>query len=106
MTLVALVALSLIPGLGSKTLERLLAHFGELDAILAASESDLQAVPRIGPKLSAAICSVDLSRTRTEIAAWQATGIQILTREDNRYPVSLRALDDTPPILFQRGAPE
>jgi DNA processing protein len=99
------VALSLIPGLGGRTFDRLLARFGTLDAVLIASEPDLRAVPGIGPTLSAAIRAIDLARTRQEIAAWQADGIAILTREDAQYPEPLRRTEDAPPVVFWRGHP-
>jgi DNA processing protein len=98
------VALSLIPNLGSRTIASLLDHFGSLETVFEASESDLQAVPRIGPKLAAAIRAVDLARTRQEIEAWQADGITILLRYNGpAYPAALAALPDAPPVLFHRG---
>lgn len=98
------VALSLIPGLGARTLDRLLGAFGSLEAILAAPPAALLAVPRIGPKTAAAIRAVDLERTRSDIARWQADGIHILLHTDADYPAALKTLDDPPPVLFRRGA--
>lgn len=99
----ALVALSLIPGLGGKTIARLLDHFGSLDAVLCAGTDDLLAIERIGPKLAAAIRGIDLGRTGAQIAAWQGVGIAILQRGTVGYPASLAANEDAPPILFRRG---
>lgn len=98
------VALSLIPGLGARTLDRLLEAFGSLEAILAAPPDALQTVPRVGPKTAAAIQAVDLPRTRADIARWQAAGIAILLHSDADYPAALKTLDDPPPVLFRRGA--
>ncbi len=53
--LVQWITLALIPRLGRRTLERLLAHFGSLDAVLSADDAALKAVPRIGGKTAAAI---------------------------------------------------
>ncbi|MBN2304163.1 MAG: DNA-protecting protein DprA, partial [Anaerolineae bacterium] len=103
------VALSLVPGLGSRTLDALLAHFGTLPAVLAAEDAALQAVSGIGPRLAAAIRAVDVDRTRDEIAAWGADTpdpfgrIDIVPRYDLRYPPALRDLPDAPPVLFARG---
>jgi len=102
-SLVHWVALSLIPGLGGKTIHRLLAQFGSLEAILAANEADLRSVPRIGPKLAAAILAIDLDRTQAEMNVWIDQGISILQRDDEGYPAALRAVDDAPPILFWQG---
>ena len=101
------VALCLVPGLGAKTIERLLAHFGSLDAVLTADVAALIEVPRIGPKLAAAIRVIDLDQIRAAIQVWQADGITILKRAPvdphDPYPARLQALDDAPPVLFRRG---
>ncbi len=102
-TLAQWVALSLIPSLGGRTIARLIAHFGSLDAVFAAGERDLRAVDGIGPKLAAAIRALDLDRTQAAIRAWQRDGIAILQRDSAAYPAALRALDDAPPVLFRRG---
>ena len=44
-----------IPGVGSQTARDLARHFGRLDAIMNAGDSDLRAVPGIGPTVSAGI---------------------------------------------------
>lgn len=103
-TKVQQVALSLIPGLGGRTLDNLLAHFGSLEAILHATAADLRAVPRIGPKLTAAIQAIDLDQTRAAIIAWQAAGITLALKGENGYPPALTGLDDAPPVLFIRGS--
>lgn len=97
------VALSVIPGLGGRSIARLYAHFGTPDALFSAGADDLRAVQGIGPKLAVAILAVDLDRTRADIAAWQAEGITILHRDDPEYPTALRDLADMPPVLFRRG---
>ncbi|HEX3051272.1 MAG TPA: DNA-processing protein DprA [Aggregatilineaceae bacterium] len=97
------VAFALIPGLGGKTLARLLEHFGSLAAIQVASASDLRAVPRIGPQMSAAIKNIDLDRTRASIEGWQSSGVSILFQGEPPYPPLLSGLADAPPVLFYRG---
>jgi DNA processing protein len=98
------VALSLTPHLGGKTLRTLLRHYSHnLDAILAAESDDLRRVPGIGPRIAAAIRSIDLNVTARQIQRWEQAGVRILTRDDPKYPATLRALDDAPPTLFIRG---
>jgi DNA processing protein len=99
------VALCLIPGLGSKTIARLLDQFGSTAAILAADADALQAVPRIGPRLAAAIRAIDLDRVRAELVTWQADGIAVLHQSSAAYPPALAELDDAPPVLFRLGQP-
>lgn len=98
------VALSLIPNLGRKTIDRLLDHFGTLAAILAAPDDALRAVPRVGPKLAAAIRAADVAHTQAALHRWQAGGIAVLLHTQDGYPAALRALDDAPPVLFVRGS--
>jgi DNA processing protein len=103
---VAWVALSLVEHLGGRKLAALLGAFGGDPAtVLAANDRDLQRVPGIGPKLSAAIRAVNIERTAKEIARWREAGVQILASVNPDYPPRLRALgEDAPPCLFVRGA--
>ena len=43
------VLLSLVPGVGPRIRQKLLAHFGSAEAVLVAAVSDLREVPGIGP---------------------------------------------------------
>ncbi len=100
------VALSLVPGLGSRLIARLLDHLGTLEAILAADESALRAVSGIGPVLARTIRGVDVAQVARAMAAWQAEGIVLALRADpisSMYPARLLALADAPPVLFMRG---
>lgn len=99
----AWVALSTLPRVGSKTLQRLLHHFGSLDAIIAADVKTLQQVPGVGAKIAAAIQAVDVAAIAAEIVAWQRAGVQLITSDMPRYPAKLRQIDDEPPTLFVRG---
>ena len=96
------VALSLSPQLGGRIFTRLLAHFGTVEAILAADAAELQTVRGVGPKLAAAILAIDLSRTQAQLTTWQQDGIAVLARVHPDYPLRLRG-DDGPPVLFLRG---
>jgi len=100
----AWVALCLVPRLGGRTLARLLARFGSVEAVLAAPEADLRRVPKVGAALAAAIRAADPAHTEAAIRAWRQAGIALLTPADADYPPALRGLDDAPPLLFARGA--
>lgn len=99
------IALSLVPRLGRRTLERLHAQFGSPDAILGAREADLRAVPRVGAKTAAAILRADPAAVEAALERWRGTGITPLLPEDDGFPARLRALDDGPAALFWRGTP-
>jgi DNA processing protein len=46
----------------------------------------------------------DLDATATEIEAWEAGGIDLVSVLDPRYPQNLLAVHDRPPLLFVAGA--
>ena len=53
----SLLVLNLIPGLGSVRIRALLECFGSAEMVLAAPQQLLERVPRMGPKLAAAVAS-------------------------------------------------
>ncbi len=102
----AIVALALTPGIGLKTIGRLLTTFGTLEAILAAAPAALRSVHGIGPKLAAAVHAIDSERLgyiAAKVAEWQAAGIAIVPYTDAAFPTPLAELNDGPLVLFIRG---
>ena len=97
--------LSLISGVGPKSRQSLLAHFGTPAAVLAAAPSELRSVPGIGPKLAGAILrarqEIDAA---AEIAFCRQNGVSIVAESDAAYPRALREIHDPPGVLFVRGA--
>lgn len=103
-SLAAWVALSLIRGVGARTLKTLIAEYnGDLEAVLHADTESLRQVRGIGPKISQAIQTINLAQVEARLTRWQAAGVDVITLHDTRYPSRLRALDDAPPTLFKRG---
>lgn len=102
--LVQAVALALTPGIGSKTIQRLLAVFSTLDAILCASDDQLQTVQGIGPKTALAIRRIELERVAADLRHFARQGVGVVTWLDADFPGSLAKLDDAPLALFYRGA--
>jgi DNA processing protein len=99
------VGLASIPGVGGKTIQSLLTHFGDLEAVFHASPESLRAVRGVGPIISQAIQTINLAQVEADLARFEAEGIQAITALDvERYPAQLRrGLDDWPPVLFVRG---
>ncbi|MBO7722573.1 MAG: DNA-processing protein DprA, partial [Thermoguttaceae bacterium] len=98
------VLLSLVEGVGSLTITRLLECFGTAKDILSAKRELLLTVPGIGDKTADQILSVR-SRHDPEklIERCRQEGIAILTRDDPRYPRSLLEIADPPFILYAMG---
>ncbi|MGD0896258.1 MAG: DNA-processing protein DprA [Thermoguttaceae bacterium] len=102
--LIDAVRLSLIPGVGPRTQQRLLGQFGSPGAVLAAAPSDIRRVEGVGPKLSERIAAAaEEIDAEGEVALCRQHGIAILTRADPQYPRVLREIPDPPGLLFVRG---
>lgn len=98
------IALTSVPGVGGKTVTRLLRHFGSTAAILAATPAELAAVPRLSDTQAQAIARLSLSHIEERIAGYEAQGIQVVTWEEPAYPGNLLLTSDAPPVLYLRGA--
>ena len=97
------VALASVPGVGGKTVTRLLAHFGSVSAIFAAPVEELAAVPRLGAKQARAIASLSLEHIEARMSRYEASGIRLITWEEPEYPANLLLINDAPPLLTVRG---
>lgn len=101
---VAWIALSLLPHVGSKTLNALLSYFSyDAHAVLVAEAQALCQVPGVGPKIAQSIKAIDLAQVERAIARWLSAGVHILTPDNPLYPRRLRLLEDRPPVLFAAG---
>src|SRR5258707_7860583 len=86
---------------GPRTFASLLRHFGS-------AGSALERLPDLARRGGASgpgrICNED--DARAELAACRKIGVSIVTPGEATYPPRLAALDDAPPLLAVRGAPE
>lgn len=96
--------LHLTQEVGSITFARLLKYFGNIDDILAATQGQLQSVPRIGAKTASRIvASRDSIDVDDELALAEQLGVQIVTLESEDYPKLLRQIHDPPAVLYVKG---
>ena len=101
----AWLRLSMLPGVGPRTLASLLDVFETPRRVLAASASELAAVEGVGPKLIHAIRTASHHVDADSILGWcDANGVRLLCQGEEDYPVRLEDLNDPPPLLFVRGA--
>ena len=86
---------------GPRTFRSLLNHFGN-------ARSALERLPdlarRGGAARSGRICSEE--EARAELAASRRIGISLVAPGEAAYPPRLATLDDAPPLLAVRGAPD
>jgi DNA processing protein len=106
----AWLALHLIPGLGPVTCNRLVAHFGSPEGVLAADISDLRAVCHLRRESMATLSNEGrrgleaLAKQEVDLAA--AKKISLIPCDDPLYPAILKHIHDPPVVLYVRGKPE
>jgi len=102
----ALIALNLIPGLGSVTIHRLLAVFESPERIFRASPVALkELLGRFGTEeVIGRILSADSgTELSAELRRAERAGVQMITLLDEPYPGLLKNIPDPPPVLYVKG---
>ena len=97
------VGFNLVKGIGAVRLQALRDHFGDLALAWQAPVDALQSAglsPKLAGRVAQVRAGVDLDRI---IAQVKAQGIEILTWEDELYPLRLKEIDQPPPVLYVRG---
>lgn len=95
--------LSELPGIRAQTGNRLLEHFGSLEAIYAADRQQLLAVSRLKTDQLDALTDKSLDTAKRLLDECTKKQVQIITQEDNRYPNRLRTIENPPLALYVRG---
>lgn len=96
--------LSMLPGIGPRTLSALLERFGDSGSVLAATGPELASVSGVGPKLVHAIRTASHHVDVESIIEWCVEQrVEILVRDSPSYPRQIEDLPDAPPVLFVRG---
>ena len=100
----AYLTLSHAKGLGPRKIKLLVEHFGSAAAVLAAAQDELLAVEKVGPSLARAVMTAQESDwPEREVARAERLHVALVHLEDPRYPSSLKAVYDPPPVLYVRG---
>ncbi|MCC7422894.1 MAG: DNA-protecting protein DprA [Planctomycetaceae bacterium] len=99
--------LAMIPGVGPRLRESLLAALGSPAAILTAAREVLLQVEGIGPKLANSIIeNRHPADARREWVECQARNIDLRLRGTPAYPPSLEKIPDPPSVLYVQGTLE
>lgn len=100
----ALIALSLVPGVGAGRIRALLAQFGAATAVMGASRTALTRVDGVGPQTAAAIAEFDdYAAVDTQLERAAQIGATLIMPWDDRFPTRLRQIYDPPALLWMRG---
>lgn len=103
----AWLTLKLLPGLGSRSLLRLVRHFGSPEAVLGAKAAEIHGVAGLRPHAVKAL--LDRQPSRDPAAEWQVLqnqGFGLVCLGDPEYPVNLAAINDPPVVLYAGGSLE
>ncbi|WP_133511205.1 DNA-processing protein DprA [Candidatus Thiosymbion oneisti] len=101
----AWLILGRIPGVGPRVAGRLVEHFGDPIRVLATGRAELEAIG-LKPALVDAVLDPPEAAADADLAWAEGEGVQILTRDDPRYPPLLAEVSTPPILLFVRGDPE
>ena len=100
----AMVALALVPGVGSGRLRALMSRMGSAQAALGASAAAIASVPGVGRDLATQIAAADCGEAvEKQFARAEEIGAEMLALGDANYPFLLRQIDDPPAFLWMRG---
>ena len=99
------LALASIEGLGSVRIRRLIARFGNAQAIFEAELPEIARLPSFNPVIASRILTVagNFSTFRERLDELKAQEVRVMCLEDDVYPSQLKHLPDAPGILCSVG---
>jgi DNA processing protein len=100
----AWLTLSHAPGVGPRTLGRLIEHFGDPARVLAAGRAQLEAAG-VRPAVADGLREPREAQVEADLAWAEEDAATILTKEDALYPSRLAQQTDAPYVLYVRGDP-
>lgn len=96
--------ISSIPGVGNRTVAKLLSYFGDIEHIYNASGEELK---KSGILRASQLNSIIYSRNSDHLDRaydhMRENNIDCIDMESDSYPTGLKALYDPPPVLFVKG---
>ena len=100
----ALVALSLVPGVGAGRARALVAAFGTAEQVLAAPPGRLVRVDGVGRATAEAVrAGADERDVDDQFERAERVGARLVAFGDDEYPARLREIYDPPPFLWVLG---
>ncbi len=97
------IALSLVPGVGSKHMRRLLAAFGSAEEVMGAGVDRLMAAG-VSLRMAQEIAGgATVARAMSVIDLCRSTGVRVLTAGMAEFPRAFAECPDAPCVLYVRG---
>jgi DNA processing protein len=98
------LALTLVHGLGQKTLRRLIDRFGSVASVLEAPSEQLIQAGGMEPGLAQRVARArEVDAFRIERRLIEQEGVRLLSLDSPEYPPLLRQIGVPPPLLYCRG---
>jgi DNA processing protein len=98
------LALSLVPGVGSVLIKRLLDRFNTPEAVFRAPLKDLLRIEGLGQRVAGEIRKGPSERAvEKELSLLKKTGGRVVTLKDDDYPKRLKDIYDPPALFYLRG---
>ena len=97
------LALTLVPGLGTRTAGKLLDRFRTPQAVFRASRTELEAAGVKGAVAQSIASGCSFEDAVDQQQKMAERGTVAITLSDPRYPALLREIFDPPVLLFARG---
>jgi DNA processing protein len=99
-----LICLTMVPGVGPQTTRALLDHFQSPGRVLSATRAELREVANIGPKLAEKIATARQEfDAEAELALCRRLGVEVIPRDDPKYPPALQNIPDPPGLIYWKG---
>ncbi|MDH3708779.1 MAG: DNA-processing protein DprA [Cyclobacteriaceae bacterium] len=98
------VALCLTPGIGVRTIRKLISYCGSASEVFRANVHQLSKIPGMGPKTISAIHQqTGIKEAQQEIDGARKLNIRLIFYNHPQYPQRLSKLDDAPLLLYGKG---
>jgi len=97
------LALGRVEGLGTRSAQRLVEHFGSPEAVYGATLTALEGCGLTAPVAQRLHNGAGLAEAEREMAAAEKLGCRLLTSASPDYPPLLKQISDPPLVLYVRG---
>lgn len=98
------VGFNLVKGIGAVRLKTLIDFFGRIDLAWQAPPDALAAAGLPASVVEAMVAVRAQSNLEEMVLHAAADGIQIITWDDEAYPLRLKNIDQSPPVIYVRGS--
>ena len=101
-SLSAWISLWRAPGIGCQAFHKLLSHFGDPEAVLAANSNHLKQAG-LSDKQADSIRSIDQDKSKPDLLWLEKENHHLITINDPQYPELLKQISAAPPLLYVHG---